>query len=260
MTSWGRSPTDKEFVVPVARRQEPRDPVTLEWVPILRSDGQFLDDTAQARFEHRDRRLWIFWITRMLSDNPLHGYGYNYYVQGTSSGCEPVRFLAKSIPAGKRTTEKFSNMPVDNYQILTADADGTTDNPVKGTVAQICIKTERHVRRSALPTDYDLEYDTEERTGRVNGSRIMLFPSQSEINDVLETVADNDAEIVERLIEENGLEDRYTRRQQATTPAPMQRAITTGAIYESRRQFGAAAAAMDAMCAPEGREERSIQL
>jgi len=259
MTTWGRPPTDEQFSVPISRRKE-RDPVTLEWCPILRSDGQFIPDSAQARFEHRDKRLWTFWITKIEEGNILHGYNYNYYVQGTSTGCEPIRFVSRNMTGGKKTTERFSNMPLDNYYVLTADADGTSDHPMKGEIAQISIRRERRVPRSHVPMDYDIEYDLEERTGRVDGSKVRLFPTQEEINDVLETVLDRDTEIVERLIETHGLADRRSRRQAPTTSAPMQRPIVTGAIHESRRQFGAAAASLDAMCSPDGREERSIQL
>jgi hypothetical protein len=260
MTSWGRRPTDEQHAVPVTRRQSTRDPVQLRWCPILDQDAKSIAGTAQTRFEHRDRRLWSFLITQMPSDNPLNVDGYQYYILGSSAGCEPVRFVSYNIPSGKKTVERFANMPLDNYQILTADAEGTSDHPVKGKVALITIRLERRVRRSALPNDYDIEYDNEERTGRVTGSRIMLFPTQEEINEVLETALDRGSEIVERLIEELNLEGTRTRRQQPTTNAPMQRPIITGSLFTSRRQFGAAAAAMDTMCAPDSREERAIQL
>lgn len=261
MTSWGRPPTDKQYTIPVARRRSPRDPVKLEWVPSVDWEGNPLANVSEARFEHRDARIWAFVMSPIEDSHTLGGLGYRQYIQGTSSGCEPVRFAAQTVRSGRRAVERFANMAIDNYQVLTADAEGTSDHPMNGSVALITIRTERRVRRSHVPSDYDIEYDQEERTGRVNGSKIMLFPTQDEINEVLETVLDSNTEIVERLIEEHAIDvDIRSRRSAPTTSAPMQRPIVTGAIYQSRRQFGAAAAAMDAQCAPPAREERSIQL
>lgn len=259
MTSWGRVPTDEVHEVPVARRLSRRDPVKLRWCPLLDSSGTQRPDTAQTRFEHRDHRLWTFQITAMPENNPLKIAGHSFYIYGTGAGCEPVRFISSNITNSKRTVERFANMPLDNYQILIADAAGTSDHPVGGTVATIIIRRERRTRRSALPNDYDIEYEDEERIGMVDGTCVRLFPTQHEINDVLDTVLANHSDIVERVIEEHGMDDVRTRRQRPAAVAPMQQAGASQ-HFTSRRQFGAAAVAMDSMCAPAAREARAIQL
>lgn len=259
MTSWGRTPTDSQFVVPIARRSA-RDPVQLQWIPSVTPDGSQRANTAEATFEHRDKRLWRFTIAPLGGEmiELVDADQFRFFVHGCSSGCEPVRFMCRDLPAGKNVVARFANMPLDTYEVLVADADGSTDHPCAGEVVQVEIRRERRRMRSGLPNDYDITFDTEVRAGRLVGPKIHLFPTQVEINAVLDTILPPHTEIVERLIAQDRIR-RFAPRQQTGIMAPQQRQ-TTRTTRVSRRQFGDLAAAVDHECMPDAREARSIQL
>lgn len=260
MSSWGMEPTDAKFVVPLARRK-PNDPVTLRWASMYNNDREPIPETGQAAFEHRDGRIWTFLLSRLEQDHPLRVHDVSYYLLGTSPGCEPVRFASRDKSSGKRTVERFANLPFDYYKVLVADAEPSIDHPIHGEIASITITRQVRVPRSGLRHDYDVEYLVDERVGRVSGGQIQLFPTQAEINHVLDMALTPMSDIVERLLAEDSENHTTIRRSHPrSSNGPLAQPVHNGTIHQARRQFGEAAAMMDSISMPAKREERSIQL
>lgn len=267
--TWGREPSDPQYSIPTIRRNNPRDPVRLRWNAMLDTGNNAIPSSGQTRFEHRDGRLWYF--TASIVRDTLRGFDelqeeltnldLTHYVVGTSGGCEPVRFVAAGLHEAKQVTQRFANMPLDLYRVITADAEPTGDHPLKGFVAQITIRQEHRVQRSLAKHDYDIEYDVEERVGRVNDGIVVLFPTQAEINRALDTVTNRETHVLEQLIERLGMAtDEQRRNLPSDEVRPFSETRVNTNTSRPRREFSEVTAAFDDVCMPPGREERAIQL
>lgn len=250
--SWGRKP--EPGGVTVSRRKNASSPVevTFSRVPLATQseDGKkrVFEHSAFAVFEHRDGRIWTSRTLPILKANPLYNEHYRLLTRITTAGVEPVRLLSTRLQSAKTSISCFANMPIDRYRIITADATGTLDNPVTGREVKVQLTDETR-------------NETQVRWGRVEGAMVVLYPTQGEINEVLDTTIDPETEVLERYIQEHGLADLSDDGEWRGRTAERLRVVQLNTTQRvSRRQFGAVVAALDQLCDADGRELRAIQL
>jgi hypothetical protein len=95
-----------------------------------------------------------------------------------ADGCEDIVFFCRHTDVARRLAHAFSNMPLDLYTFLTADAQGTSTHPRPGHIVQTLIYAVNEHENASLRRRYGREHD----------GVITVFPTRTHKRQIL-TVA-----------------------------------------------------------------------
>lgn len=90
-----------------------------------------------TEFLHRDGRFWRGRISPLHPGRPRRLSVANFLVSVRSTGCRPLLLHAAGADAGKRSVERFANLPLRLYARWVADAEDTYDFPAQGPIMSV---------------------------------------------------------------------------------------------------------------------------
>lgn len=179
MTAWGALPPRQpgEAISSLHFRGEP-NPTTLRHVHV-------------SHFRHRDGRIWEARVTSgdevcILVADVL----YKNSLELTAAGCRSIQFLSRETSNALSTACRFSNLRMDLYTRLIADAQGTTDHPRSNEIGVFRMNVVRH-EQEARGRVVTLRY-TINGIARLENGRISVFPVSSELAEILANVCAKD--------------------------------------------------------------------